>query len=499
MLLHGAVHAGFLERAVGDPLQPTLPPPHIKQICEGILERGEMALECISNVAPYSSDNGFGVGSDGWYAANNINNILEKAVGHPSLYFLKYKHSNNSITGLELSLDKNANTPKNTLQKAIALLPSATDITVPMKKLPNPIPNQWKKKLNSLSAYNLEHINGGAFKGTSTTDRHYISSLNLPSVESIGNQAFNYDLGLRFITLSNTLKFVGNESFKNTYIPITNIPNFTHFLSGQAFYCYYGSSFYLRSLSIADSLRFNSNAFERNCPETINITCYGRTNNIKGILSKINDNTIKKTYLKNLNIKFSDSIKNVINVNYIKNIITMIKTIPPLDKIKERCLLDFSNTKITESEIQSLGSESIDSNIPWVLSLPHITTVNTNFSNLFKKLKGVILSNAEIIEAGAFADCKDTVKTLGFIDTTTVAPDSLALLEPTTLEITVTHPENLAAFLSDLNNAGLIFSNISRFTIKFPDSAAQNASIGHRVANLLAALPPPKSPRIPGF
>jgi hypothetical protein len=168
--------------------------------------------------------------------------------------------------------------------------------------------------------------------------------------------------------------------------------------------------------------------------------------------------------------------------------------------IKERCLLDFSNTKITETEIQSLGSESIDSNIPWVLSLPHITKVNTNFNNLFKKLKGVILSDAETIEEEAFANCKDTAKTLGFIDTTIFAPDSLALLEPTNLEVTVTHPENLTAFLSDLNDTGLAFSNILRFTIKFPNSVAQSVSIGPYIANLLTALPPPpKIPRFPGF
>jgi hypothetical protein len=420
IILQGVGHAEFLE-IVG------APPPSIKQICEGIVERGNVVWEYLEEMKKPGNCNAFEFSSDGWYVANNMDNALYHVINHSSILpFLRYSYNGGSITEVELSFNKNLNVPNNILQKALTLPAKIKHITMPMKKLPNPIPKQWKKRLNSLSAYNLKHINGGAFKGTSfyddysrwdVYDYHYISSLNLPSIESIGNKAFNYDLGLRFITFPDTLKFVGNESFYYTYIPITNIPHFTHFLSGQAFYCYYDYSPYLGSLSISDSLRFNSNVFERNCPETITITCYGRTNNLKGILKEINDSNINKSFLKNFNINMSNSIKDVVNVDYIKDIITMAQTVPPLEKIKERCFLDFSNTKITETEIQSLDPASIDNSIPWVLSFPHITTVNSNFNDLFKKLKGVILSDAKTIEAGAFADCKDTAKTLGFIDT----------------------------------------------------------------------------------
>jgi hypothetical protein len=65
-------------------------------------------------------------------------------------------------------------------------------------------------------------------------------------------------------------------------------------------------------------------------------------------------------------------------------------------------------------------------------------------------------------------------------------------LAPSTLELTVSRPENFASFISSLENAGLAFPAISKINAKFSDLIAQSASIGLYVADLLAALPPPR-------
>jgi hypothetical protein len=154
---------------------------------------------------------------------------------------------------------------------------------------------------------------------------------------------------------------------------------------------------------------------------------------------------------------------------------------------------------MSNNDVESLN---ITGNVPWVLSFPYFATVDQAFDSLFQKQYspyGVIFNDAELITAEAFEHCSN-LAVLGLRDTITFGENALAKLAPSTLEITVSHPEIFASYLSDLNVAGLRFSAILKVYIKLSDSAAQSASISTYVANLLAGLPPPrKSPEFRAF
>jgi hypothetical protein len=491
-------HADIME-VVGGP-----PPAHIKQICEGIVERGNIAYGGISNVTPYNMSNTFESGSKEWYITNSINDILANIVGPPfirpsfPLYFLKYNGGNN-ITDVELSFDENTEISNNKLQKAIALLPSATHIAVPMKKLPPQIPKQWLSNLRSLTAPGLKHIRKGAFFYSFGLYRPL--QIDLPSVASIGRDAFSDARRLAFVNLHDTLKFIGDVSFDINYMRRICIPDFTHFLG----YTPFASSRLASYVSLSDLVTMLPFPFANSMAETLSITCYSRINNIKKMLTQMGSTYMPN--IKNVNITFDDSINHTVNAQYVNTILAANSTAPygewdglfaMVRATSNLVSLDLSNLTMSDDEIKNI--DVIDDGIPWGIFFPHITTVDFDLNELFKKLKGVVLFDTKTVTKDAFAGCSGITKVLGFCDTTAFEAGSLSDLTPSELRIKVTQPKNLAPFLNALQRAGLIFSNISRFVIKFSNSIAQGTSIGGCVADLLAALPPPpKIPRIPGF
>jgi hypothetical protein len=360
-----------------------------------------------------------------------------------------------------------------------------------MKKLPTKIPKQWVNNLRSLTVPGLKHVRKNAFYNSSTIGIT-IAQIDLPSLESTGYDAFRYTL-LASVKFNDTLKFIGSWSFWHAYIRLARVPSFTHFLSGHSF----DTNVLLSYMSLSDLATMGDGMSSGSPAETFNVTCYSRISNIKKMLTRMSQsNGIYN--MKNITIAFDDSIKHIVNTKYINTILSA-KNNPFYGNwdyffynIRLTCnmvSLDLSNLIMSNSEIKAINVT--DSSIPWDILFPHITTVDSGFSNLFKKLKGVVLFDTEAVAKGAFAGCQDITKVLGFCDTATFEAESLSNLAPSELQIKVTQPENIMSFLSDLQNAGLTFPNISKLIIKFSDSMAKSASVGDYVSNLLAALPPP--------
>ncbi|MDR0632729.1 MAG: leucine-rich repeat protein [Holosporales bacterium] len=161
------------------------------------------------------------------------------------------------------------------------------------------------------------------------------------------------------------------------------------------------------------------------------------------------------------------------------------RILPVLFENRTSYFLDFRNIALSKSDILSLEI----GDFPWVISLPHITTVDASFNSLFQRLQGVIFPDVGSITDGAFTDCQHFT-TLGFKDTTTFSGTPLAGLAPLTLELTVTQPKSYANFLDTLWAAGLEFSNVQNFTIKLTDAVAQSDDLGTYVTSLLAACFP---------
>ncbi|MDR0632841.1 MAG: leucine-rich repeat domain-containing protein [Holosporales bacterium] len=462
----------------------------IRQLCDNIIENGNTAYEYLDGIESRSISNTFRIRSKEWYMLRGVNRVLEDVVVHPALYFLRYKYNGENVTGVELSCDANANIPDGVLQKAISLSPSAAHINIPMQKLPYPTPKPWKNNLQSLIAPGLKHVRGEAFAGD-YDDYYKIRSVDLSSAESIGYLAFYRCDSLNSLKLSNALKFINNGAFYWHSIFSLNIPYFIHFLSNRVFLPYDESSEYTPILSTADLLRpVGDDCCNHSLPISpviLNITCYNRINNIKPLLEKIlyySDNT------KSLNIRIGDSIKGTVTTNYINEILAMNSSdcdlLYYMVENSGRGLLDISNIEISEDGLHSLTK---DGDLPWVLSLPHIATVDASFNGLFQQLHGVILDTG-LVREGAFDECSG-LTTLGFRDTTVFEGTPLAELTPSILELTVTQPQNVPCFLSALEWAGLGLSSIEQFIIKFSDAVAQDANLGPYVASLLAVLPPP--------
>jgi hypothetical protein len=434
-----------------------LPPPAVKQLCEEIIASGNVAYEYLDGGTPGAMTNTFGIGSNGWYAFKDVNRILEDIVVHPSILpFLRYRYEDGRITGVELSCDEDAT--ETLCQKAVALSLSAIHINIPMKKLPYPTPKTWKNNLKSLSAPGLKHVRRGTVKGT-YSNHCKIQSVDLPSAESIGYAAFNY-VNINSLKLSNALKFT-NYAFNYNKILSVNIPHFTHFLSSSTFSTS-GDGIGFKLLSTTDLLRPREYALYSS-PVTLSVTCYSRINNILKLLNKM-DYSLNSSVLKNLNIKIGDSIKHVVNTGYINGILAMNKgSYDVLDHITRNngCgFLDFSNTEMSETNLRTINKTG---NLPWILSFPHITTVDSSFNTLFKQLKGVILNDVGLVTDGAFDDCSFT--TLGFGDTTLFDGTPLNGLTPSILELTVTQPQNVSCFLSTLEGAGLGLSSIGNLSL----------------------------------
>ncbi|MDR0632827.1 MAG: leucine-rich repeat domain-containing protein, partial [Holosporales bacterium] len=483
VLWQGSVGCAEVDTEVNE-----LPLPAVRQLCEGIIKNGNSALEYLGGGAPGVMTNTFGIGSNERYTLQGVNRILENVVVHPNILpFLMYRYDGGSISGVELSCDEDAT--ETLCQKAIALLPSATHINIPMKKLPYPTPRPWKNNLLSLSVPGLKHVRREAFKGTSSAD-YTMRSIDLPSVESVGYYAFYNCTGLNSLKLPNSLKFLRNYSLLYTGLSFLDIPHFTHFLEYTVIVRdFHFTNGGLKKISMSDVHANHASAISSLWyVETLDITCYSRLNNVKRALKK---SSISGGSFKNLNVRISDSIKHVVNTGYINEILAMNSSdyglLSSLVSKNGRGFLDFSNTEIPETNLRTINKTG---NLPWVLSFPHITTVDSSFNTLFKQLKGVILSNVGSVVDGAFTDCSG-LTTLGFEDTTTFVGTPLDGLTPSILELTVTQPQNVPCFLSALEWAGLDLSSIEKFIIKFPNEVAQSANLGPYVASLLAVLPPP--------
>jgi hypothetical protein len=487
VLWQGHVYAG-IEAEDNEFPQPAV----VQQLCEGIIANGNSVLKYMDGGAPGAMTNTFGIGSNGWYAFKDVNRILEDIVVHPSILpFLKYRYDARNISGVELSCGANARISDGVLQKAISLLPSATYINIPMRKLPYPTPKPWKNNLTALSAPGLKHVRRRAFAGD--CDNYYrIISIDLPSAESIGEEAFSscqYSCSVQF---SNLLKFVGPRAFCYSRLTTVDIPASVHFLSEGSFENY-DDVYYLCCLSVSDNLRNIQDAFTCAPLSKMTITCHSRTNNIRGLLEALyeSDRDYQFWRFKKINIIFDSSIAKVVNKEYITDILSLNaednQLLSSCTEQNGHILLDFSNIEMSKNDICSISTES---NLPWVLSLPHIATVDTSFNDLFKSIRGVILAKTESIEA-AFDGCSDNMRSLGFIDTCAFEGTPLADLEPSILELTVTQPQNVHRFLSALEVAGLGLSSVEQIIIKFPAEVAQSANLGPSVASLLAVLPPP--------
>ncbi|MDR0633057.1 MAG: leucine-rich repeat domain-containing protein [Holosporales bacterium] len=388
---------------------------------------------------------------------------------HSDLYpFLRYRFNEDNITGIELNVDSDC------LDKATYLTNgNFAHIAIAMEKLPYPIPKPWLNNLRSFTAPKLKHIRVGAFSGT--YDDHYKMQLfKLSAVESIGASAFSFD-SISLLELSNALKFIDTAYIWE--IQSVAVPHFTHFLCGNCFG-------HLYQLSASDLFRVSDSPVLSII--LLNITCHSRINNIRKLLDTI-DISIYQHSFKNINIKISDSIKHIVDVAYINEILAMDSTLALLDSMVSNegyGFLDISNTTIPENNLRSITVGSL----PWVLSLPRITTVNASFNPLFRKLHGVILFDAESVTNRAFTDCSHFT-TLGFRDTTTFSGTPLTELTPSIFELTVTQPKNISSFLSALERAGLALSSVEKFIIKFPNSLAQSTNLGSYVASLLADWP----------
>ncbi|MDR0632966.1 MAG: leucine-rich repeat domain-containing protein [Holosporales bacterium] len=449
----------------------------VRQLCEEIINNGNIAYKHLDEVEFGSMGNPFRIDSNWWYILQGVNRILEDVVVHPDLLpFLRYRYDRENITGVELFCNANANIPNDVLQKAIALSPSATHINIPMRKLPYLTPKPWMDNLLSLSAPGLKHVRGWAFRYEYDD---VMQSIDISAAESIGECAFCSRNSINSLKLSNALKFINYDAHVGDGLSV-NVPSFTHFLTDGAFG--HGTS-----LAIADLLRFSDSPFGY-C-SIINITCYSRINNIRSLLDRIS-NSIDTEMFETLNIRFNDSIKHVVTVDYINEILAVNKE--PLDLLVQMfdnggCgFLDISNIEISEGQLSSIERQG---DVPWVLSFPHITTVNNLFNDLFRDLHGVILFDAESVTEGSFDGCSNNISTLGFVDSCSFVGTPLAGLAPSILELTITQPQNILCFLGVLEGAGLDLSSVERFNIKFSDAVAKDANLGHYVASLLTALP----------
>jgi hypothetical protein len=178
ILLHGVGYAEFLE-VVGPP------PLHLKQICEGILERGNVVWKYFEGMKTPGNCSTFEPYSDNWYIANNLDNVLYRAINNSCISpFLKYKYDEDNITSVGLLFNENVSVSNSMLQKAMALPAKIKHIAMPMKKLPTPIPNNWKANLLSLEAQGLRHIEGGAFYNSN------MEAIDLSSIESSVSRLF---------------------------------------------------------------------------------------------------------------------------------------------------------------------------------------------------------------------------------------------------------------------------------------------------------------------